>query len=427
MREVFLEDRDAFYVSLGVKKMNVIRVLLLCYCCNTANDVVAKILPKFSKTETSFSSLTSRLKSKVQQVTAGTLVVCSTIGLLSCSPIHLYERESTSEEQVGHVPIAKIRWQEHEWGGKIAIDNHTNEYVGVDYELKLQSEKRLGELRELAKKFSLEMKKFQRIRAYDPNWHSHFEEVSIVHSQLEAWYSIYGDKPKYYGFDPSFMANLGSALEDSTLDTIGTTFGVEFGGELLEGFDNFGWVFHKREWPPQFGFSKEDVIWGLSGLDVAKFNSMRSHLRASDYHGVVILYRNSDDSYHIGQVFSQIETHPPLLKTTSVFEDQQNYVITTDHIEGINIADDLVHSSHKLLSGSRFIEFPANTIIQVIQGSESILQESNEKLEGRIEMVFSNGYLLATVEAEQEEYPTFLLLKYEPTVKDRFDPANWNF
>ena len=404
-----------------------LKKILLVACCVITSDAIAKKTAGLINTNGSLNSVFTKVTKKAQQAVTGMVVICSTAGLLSCAPIHLYEREgAVQNEQVETVePVADWEWQEHEWGGRIAVSKHDGEVIGFDDEIRRIARQKLNNLNELAQDFAMKTKIFSRVRSYDPSWHLHFEEVSVVHDQLRAWVNVYGDNPKYYGFDPSFMENLRSALDNLTLNEIANTFDIEFGGRLLEGFDNFGWVFSKRHWPSQFGFSKEDIVWGLSGLDIAKFNSMRSQFQPYDYYGTVILYRTDDGSYHIGQALDQDESYPQLLKATSFFEDQQEKNISVDDIEGINVADDLVQPSHQLVG--KFIEFPANTIVQVIHDGGDVI---TGRIEGYADTVFSNGYILAhTVDTHAEDThheaerrnTTFLLLKYEPTIKNMFD------
>ena len=405
-----------------------LKAFLLVACCIITSDAIAKKPTRLINTNGSPDSVFTKITKRAQQAVTGMVVICSTVGLLSCAPIYLYEREgSVQNEQVKVEPVADWEWQDHEWGGRIAVSTHDGEVIGFDDETKRVARQKLDNLSELAQDFSMKMKKFGRVRSYDPSWHFHFEEVSIVHDQLRSWLSIYGDNPKYYAFDPSFMENLRSALDNSILNEIGNEFGIEFGGVLLEGFDNFGWVFSKRNWPSQLGFSKEDVVWGLSGLDIAKFNSMRSQIQPYDYYGTVVLYSTDEDGYHIGQVLGQSEFLPQLLKATSVFEEQQEKLISVGDIEGINIADDLVQPSHQLVG--KHIEFPASTIVQVIHDGGDVI---TGKIEGYADMVFSNGYILAHTVNDQEGDTeavhetergdnTFLLLKYEPTIKKLFD------
>lgn len=408
-----------------------IRTFVLLLLVSLSERGIASPRHALSKMNSSLSSVLAKVKGRAQQAATGTLLVCSTVGLLSCSPIHTYERpvqkdsSSTEIRQLGR----------NTFGGKYAIDR-SGEIIGFDRTTQHAAQKEIDKVTELAQSFHDKATEVRRTRAYNAaKWRLRFSELRYLHDRLRSWHATYADHPKEHGFDPSFMASLGAAIEGKTqmLEETQAEYGVEHGGVLLEGFLDFGWVFRKRDaWPPQFGFSKDDVVYGLSGLDVAKFNLLKSsRLRASDYQGVRVLvhYHDAEGKSHIGEVFAQLESLPPLLKMTSVFAEQQEQVIAVDQISGVFIADNPIYPAHKL--AGRYIEFPADSIVEVLQGNgELIGQVDTTKWFGAADMMFSDDHVLARIlshpiegsdDFKQLETPIHVLLEYKPTVKLRFD------
>lgn len=415
---------------LGMKTKGVfIRMFVLLLLVSLSEQVISSPRHALSKVNSSLSSVIAKVKGRAQQVATGTLLVCSTVGLLSCSPIHTYERpvqENSSSTEVR-------QWGRNTFGGKYATDR-SGEIIGFDRTTQHAAQKELDKVTELAQSFHDKATEVRMTRAYNSaKWRLRFSELRYLHDRLRSWHATYADRPKAHGFDPSFMTSLGAAIEGKTqmLEETRAEYGVEHGGMLLEGFLDFGWVFRKRDaWPPQFDFSKDDVVYGLSGLDVAKFNFLKSsRLRASDYQGVLVHYHDAEGKSHIGEAFAQLESLPPLLKMTSVFAEQQEQVIYVDRISGVFIADNPIYPSHKL--AGRYIEFPADSIMEVLQGNGELIEQIDAtKWFGAADMVFSDDYVLARIlsypiegsdDFKQLEAPVHVLLEYKPTVKLRFD------